>query len=589
MSRRSMNAARAEANISSPRSADVLIVDDNERNLVAIEVALAELSCRIVRARSGAEALRRLLEQDFALILLDVEMPDMNGFETAVMIRNRQRSRRVPIIFITAYSRDDEEVLHGYSLGAVDFLFKPIVPEVLRAKAGMFVELQQRTLEVSRQAELLREAERRDHERRMAEAEQRWEAEWLRRRMEDERRLAEQMAAKAGELESTVGELRRAERALKRMNDELTEADRRKDEFLAVLAHELRNPLAPLTNALELMRRSRDPQILDRARAAMTRQLSQLTRLVDDLLEVSRITSGAIELRRRPVDLAEVVAEAVATSGPLVEERRHRLEVGATCEPLAVEGDLVRLIQVVSNLLNNAARYTEPGGEIEVSCERKGDAGVVSVCDNGQGIEPEVLGQIFEPFYQRSRTRGGLGLGLTLVQRLVELHGGAVTASSPGPGKGSVFEVSFPLTSLPLPSDESDPLADEHTRPRRVVLIEDNPDILDTTRALLEQWGHEVIAAADGRSGLRLALRARPDVAFIDIGLPDVDGYDVARRLREDARMHKVRLVALSGYGQKKNRDRAFEAGFDAHIVKPARASVLQRELHCERGDLHAS
>jgi two-component system, sensor histidine kinase len=570
-----------------PPSADILVVDDNEGNLLAIEAALGELSRRLVKARSGAEALRYLLEQDFALILLDVEMPGLSGYETARLIRSRQRSMRVPIIFITAYSRDDEEVLEGYALGAVDFLFKPIVPEVLRAKASVFVELQQRTLEVSRQAELLREAQRREHERRMAEAEQRWEAEWLRRRMEDERQLAAQMAAKADELETTVRELRRAERALVTMNEELTQADRRKDEFLAVLAHELRNPLAPLTNAVEIMRRTRDPAMLTRARKAMARQLSHLTRLVDDLLEVSRITSGTIELRKQPVDLNEVIAQAAATSMPLIEERRHHLEVSPCPEPLAVEGDFVRLTQVISNLLNNAARYTDPGGAIEVHGRREGESAIVQVVDNGRGIEPDALAHIFEPFYQSCRGRGGLGLGLTLVSRLVELHRGSVKVASPGRGAGSVFEVALPLTShaIPLPADGNEISRPHGAAPRKVVLIEDHPDILDTTRALLEQWGHEVLAASDGASGLELIARVRPALALIDIGLPDIDGYEVARRVRARGELSGVRLVALSGYGQADNRARAHAAGFDAHIVKPARAEALEQELRLANGD----
>jgi two-component system, sensor histidine kinase len=572
--------------------ADILVVDDNEGNLIAIEAALGELSRQLVKASSGAEALRYLLEQDFALILLDVEMPGMNGFETARLIRSRQRTMRVPIIFVTAYSRDDDEVLHGYSLGAVDFLFKPIVPEILRAKAGVFVELHQRTLEVSLQAELLREAERREHERRMAEAEQRFEAEWLRRRMEDERRLATQMAAKADELESTVRELRRAERALVTMNEELTQADRRKDEFLAVLAHELRNPLAPITNALEILRRTRDPSMMVRARQAMARQLSHLTRLVDDLLEVSRITSGAIELRKQPVDLRDVITQAIATSMPLIEERRHELDVEKEREALAVDGDFVRLTQVISNLLNNAARYTEPDGSIKVRARREGDMAIVEVVDNGRGIEAEALAHIFEPFYQSCRGRGGLGLGLTLVRRLVELHQGSVTVSSPGRGQGSAFEVAIPLTTQPVhgATDEGE---DAHPRgrvatPRRVVLIEDNPDILDTTRALLEECGHEVLAAGDGTSGVALVIEAQPALALIDLGLPDIDGYEVARRLRARSELHGVRLVALSGYGQADNRARAYAAGFDAHIVKPARAEELEKQLDLANGDEHA-
>lgn len=268
---------------------DILVVDDDPNNLVAIEVALGDLGARLVKASSGTEALRHLLKQDFALILLDVQMPSMDGFETARLIRARDRSRHVPIIFITAHSHDDDAVLKGYDLGAVDFLFKPIVPEVLRTKASVFVELQRRSSEIARQAELLREHERREHDRSLAEARQRWEAE-----------------------------------SLRRINGKLKEADRKKDEFLALLAHELRNPLAPIVAALEVIRLAdADPALLMRSRAIIERQVVHLTRLVDDLLEVSRITNGKLELCRERIEIGAVVAQAIATSEVALQEKRH--------------------------------------------------------------------------------------------------------------------------------------------------------------------------------------------------------------------------------------------------------------------------
>src|SRR5688572_9570166 len=283
---------------------DILVIDDNPANLLAIEAALAGLGLNLVTAQSGADGLRQLLERDFALILLDIEMPGMNGFETARLVRGRLRTRHVPIIFVTAFSRDDREILEGYALGAVDFLFKPIVPEVLRAKASVFVELRRRTDEVARQAELLREAERQEHKRRLAEERQRWESEALREQMEKEKANAAATAHKAAELARTVAALERVESELMERQRQLEQADRRKNEFLALLGHELRNPLAPIVTGLELIRsRPFDDPILRKACGALERQVGHLTRLVDDLLDVSRITTGKIDLRRERVTI----------------------------------------------------------------------------------------------------------------------------------------------------------------------------------------------------------------------------------------------------------------------------------------------
>ncbi|HTE52700.1 MAG TPA: hybrid sensor histidine kinase/response regulator, partial [Kofleriaceae bacterium] len=360
-------------------SFDILVVDDNPSNLLAIEAALSGLGLNLVTAQSGADALRWLLERDFALILLDIEMPSMDGYETARLIRGRLRTRHVPIIFVTAFSRDDRDVLEGYALGAVDFLFKPIVAEVLRAKASVFVELRRQADEVARQAELLRDAERQDHARRMAEERQRWEAEALREQMEKERRGAAAMAQEATELARTVERLEQVEADLKRYSLELEEADRRKDEFLALLGHELRNPLAPIVTSIELLRsRSIPDPVVQRACQALDRQVAHLTRLVDDLLDVSRITSGKIELRRQRVALADIVDRAIALSQPELDARQQALELEVDRD-VAVDVDITRLIQVVSNLLLNAAKYSEPGRVVRVRATRDGGEATLSV------------------------------------------------------------------------------------------------------------------------------------------------------------------------------------------------------------------
>ena len=370
----------------------ILVVDDNPANLLAVEAALGDLALDMTRAQSGTEALRLLLERDFALILLDVNMPSLDGYETARLIRERKRSRHTPIIFVTAYSRDDREVLEAYQLGAVDFLFKPIVPEVLRAKASVFVELQRRSNEVAQQAELLRQNERLLHEQRMEEERRRWEEESLRRQRDEAQRAAEELALKAEELAATIDDKERIEQQLIKSNQELAAADRRKDEFLAVLGHELRNPLAPLVAGLEILKRGindgpdRGGELdrLQRTRDAMDRQVKYLARLVDDLLDVSRINSGKIELRRAPVNVQEVLEQAVGAVRPALEERRHKLQIQLPPKPLVTVADGVRVTQVVANLLNNAIRYTDEGGKIVLRCHQADD----QVDHRGAGQRP---------------------------------------------------------------------------------------------------------------------------------------------------------------------------------------------------------
>ena len=568
---------------------DILVIDDNPANLLAIEAALAGLGLNLVTAQSGADGLRQLLERDFALILLDIEMPGMNGFETARLIRGRLRTRHVPIIFVTAFSRDDREILEGYALGAVDFLFKPIVPEILRAKASVFVELRRRTDEVARQAELLREAERQDHKRRLAEERQRWESEALREQMEKEKANAATMAQKAGELARTVSALERVETELTQQKRQLEEADRRKNEFLALLGHELRNPLAPIVTGLELIRsRPVDDPILRKACGALDRQVAHLTRLVDDLLDVSRITTGKIDLRREPVALGVVVERAVAMTRPVYDQRAMTIAVDIRDRDLPVEVDVTRMVQVVSNLLINAAKYSDPGTRVELSGFRDSYDAVVRVSDEGRGIDPAVLPSIFDSFVQVAKDRGGLGVGLTLARRLVEMHRGTIRAQSDGIGRGSMFEVRIPVLvegpehivpedSLPATLVAASPAA-----ALRIVLIDDNADIRETMQQLLECLGHEVAVASDGPSGVELVLDRKPQVALVDIGLPGFDGYQVARQLRAALPAGQLRLVAMTGFGQSSDRDQALAAGFDSHLIKPARTEQIQRALRGE-------
>jgi signal transduction histidine kinase/DNA-binding response OmpR family regulator len=707
------------------------------------------LGANIVPASSGDEALRLLLEREFALILLDVQMPGMDGYETASIIRMRERTRHIPIIFITASNSSEVNVTRGYELGAVDYLFKPIVPEILKTKVAVFLDLHRKKEEVRRQAELLRQAEGREHERQLAEARAHYERSLLQQEMERERKVSEAREQRAQELARLVSEKEQAQSALHESNtrlrlladiagrllkgtdgralldsvyqqlsqhlglevfmgylaqeapgplvltahaglssglssqlarltldegvagrvatervrwvldggaastgpgpdaglepglsalacypllsqgrvlgtltfgtrlprvfteDELSlmqgvcdqvavalererligalrDADRRKDEFLAMLAHELRNPLAPVRHALEVFRmRMWQDDILQRTIASADRQVAHMTRLVDDLLDVSRITRGKVELKPIPVPLSELVEGAVQACEPIVTQRRHELSVSLPPEVVMLNVDPTRMTQVVANLLHNAAKYTPSGGRISLSAEREGDELVLHVRDTGIGLKPEMLHRVFELFVQvdpgSDRAQGGLGLGLTLVRSLVEMHGGSVSAHSEGISKGSEFTVRLPIppeTPAALALTTSVKVAaSTKLQPLHILLVEDNPDIRETLRDLLELHGHRVEEAGDGRSAVELVLSQKPQVALVDIGLPELDGYKVAELVRASAGGSHTRLVALTGYGHPEDRKRALEAGFDAHLVKPVSSDDLSQIL----------
>ncbi len=542
----------------------ILIVDDTPANLVAAEAALAPLNRTIVTASSGTQALARLLEQDFALVLLDVKMPGMDGYETARMIRARERTHHLPIIFMTAHDYDEASVLRAYELGAVDFLFKPVIAEVLRGKASVFVTLQERT------EQLAAERMERDFENRRRD----YQTEALRR--ERDRELA-------------------ANQELARLNEALAENDRRKDSFIAILGHELRNPLAPVRTCVDLIRQQPEQALATRTIDILDRQTSVLSRLVDDLLDLSRIKADKMELRPEHVDLVEIVEAALTTSRPHLDERRHVVTVDASPARIAVAADAVRLTQVICNILNNAARYTPAGGRIEITCRASADLGTVQVRDNGIGIPSELLASIFRMFVQervRSDGSGGLGLGLALAQRLVELHHGVITVASAGRDQGSVFEISIPLVGSPDALAVRKRTGDLPALPRvlhsqqraiRTVLIDDNQDAVELLSQLLQAHGIEVLTASDGRTGVALIRDARPDVALVDLGLPGLDGFGVVEALRAECPDLRTRLVALTGYGDPADHDRTKRAGFHAHLVKPATAEAI---LACVAGSI---
>ncbi|MEJ8835902.1 hybrid sensor histidine kinase/response regulator [Ramlibacter sp. AN1133] len=386
-----------------------------------------------------------------------------------------------------------------------------------------------------------------------------------------------------------------AEQDLRRLNDELAQANRRKTEFLATLAHELRNPLAPLSNGLHLMRMGASkPELLEKTRQMMERQIQHMVHLVDDLLDVARISTGKVELRRQRIDLKEVVATAVETSASLIESGHHKLHVELPSRPLPMDADPTRIAQVVSNLLNNAAKYTPEAGRITLNVRVEGNEAVLSVTDTGVGIDADAIPKVFEMFAQvpssAAKPQGGLGIGLSLVQSLVALHGGSVSATSPGAGRGSTFTVRLPLAAAESTGMEAQSAGAPATSGQlQVMVVDDNTDAAESLGVLLDIEGHAAHIAHNGAEALQIAKEHPLDVVFLDIGLPDMSGYDVARRLRMLPGLQQTMLIALTGWGTQDDRQRTREAGFDRHLTKPAELPAVEELLRAaaqaKRGD----
>ncbi|MGV3494763.1 MAG: response regulator [Ramlibacter sp.] len=534
---------------------NILIVDDEPRNLAVLESVLDDPGYRLVRATSGEAALLALMADEFAVLVLDVQMPGMNGFELAKMVKERRKTARVPIIFLTAYYTDDQHIMEGYGSGAVDYLNKPLNPAVLRSKVSVFAELYRKSREIERANRLLQ-----------AEV--------------AERRRAE---ARLSELNASLDQ-RVTERTLDLQASEarLIEAGRRKDEFLATLAHELRNPLAPLRNAAHFLKlRGPGTQDVQWAADVMDRQVSVMGRLIEDLMDVSRINQGRLELRRERLELEQAIADALETIQPQIDGSGHKLTVLHPRVKLHVNADRGRLAQVFVNLLGNAAKYTDPGGQIELQVSSEGGEAVVTIRDNGIGIPVHRLESVFDMFSQEEpalvRSRGGLGIGLSLTRKLVQMHGGTVTAHSEGPGKGSVFTVRLPATVAQAEAAQDAPAPAAANAPGllRILVADDNRDAAETLSVLLEVMGHEVRQANDGEAAVALAPAFDPQLVLLDIGMPGLNGYDTCRALRGQPGGTGRTIVAVTGWGQPQDLARAGEAGFDHHLVKPVDMQAL--------------
>jgi signal transduction histidine kinase len=555
------------------QNSSVLLVDDQPARLLSYAAILGGLGLELVSARSGPEALMRLMEKEFAVVLLDVSMPGMDGFETAAMIHDHPRFEHTPIIFVTAVHDTEFDRLRAYKVGAVDYVSVPVVPEILRSKVEVFVELQRHRRNLQRLNEQLGEANARleQHNSELL-------AERTRHLELFNRNLAAangELAASNRKLQSEITERTRAEEALKR-------ADRQKDEFLAILAHELRNPLAPIRSAVDTMHGLRsDERAFVAARAVIGRQVTHLTHLVDDLLDVSRISHGAITLARENVSVRTILQRTVETVEPLVAERRHELVVSCTDPDATVNVDSTRLIQVLSNLVDNAVKYTECGGRIELTATGADDRIQFTVRDNGRGIPPEAMANLFTMFSRAHdpASPAGLGIGLALARKLVELHGGHIEARSPGVGTELV--VTIPGSVAPAADARAgEPRTASGARvvecpKRRVLVADDNEDALAMLALLLESEGHVVCTASNGPQALEMAETFHPDIAFLDIGMPKMSGYELASRMRILPCGQRISLVALSGWGGKQDVQKALASGFDAHIAKPAPIEVL--------------
>ncbi len=671
--------ASAAANESAPAEGEapreyILLVDDRPANLMVYKSILEELGQTMITASSGEEALKLVLKHDFAVILLDVNMPTMNGFDTANLIRKRRKSASTPIIFLTAFN-DEMNIIQGYASGAVDFMPTPVIPEVLIAKVRVFIELSQMRRQAAMQAE--EKARRKAAEEaaqsfaflaRVSEGLSRSQSRgdfmralvrlpvpdladaalvWFKREGQPDRI---EWAESDGRMTASPPVLDRLEPSVNRaisenrpllfsdvvggklaygqilpltvqgethgvlvlgtrnpqteisplasdvahragvalenvmLMERIREADRRKDEFLGMLAHELRNPLGPIVNCLQLQKMlpPGDPRGVT-IRETMDRQVKHMGRLIDDLLDATRLAHGKILLRTERCDLNQIIRQTAADYKSLTDASGVALRVHTPDVPVWVEGDPTRLLQVVGNLLHNANKFSHAEGVITLSVEANGATARVSVSDTGIGIEPNMLGQVFDVFRQAEqgldRSRGGLGLGLALVKGLVALHSGSVEARSEGLNRGAEFRITLPLA---VPAEEpAAPATPANTvaEPLRILLIEDNVDAAESARMLLGHDGHEIDIAFEAETGLSKARAFLPDVILCDIGLPGMDGYQVIQKIREDREIAETYVVALTGYGRDADRKRALEAGFNLHLTKPIDWATLTAAL----------
>ena len=550
----------------SQSGARILIVDDLPEKLLVYRTLLEDLDAQIVEAHSGTEALKRVLEGEFAVILLDVNMPDIDGLETATLVRRHKNGRHTPIIFITAYA-DEMQTARGYELGAVDYILSPVIAPVIRTKVRVFVDLYEAraALALSNQELETRVTERTGELQKSNERLQAEIAERLRAEAEREALLAREKVLRA----------------------EAEELSRLKDEFLATMSHELRTPLNAIFGWITLLRTRRlDEATQERALETIERNARAQKRLIEDLLDVSRIVTGKVALELVTVDPRRVVEAALETMHPAAQAKGLKivplLDIGAG----TVRGDFARLQQIVCNLLSNAIKFTDAGGHVEVCLARRNGEVEISIADSGQGIKPEFLPLVFDRFRQEdgsiSRRHGGLGLGLAIVRHLVELHAGSVDAQSAGEGKGARFIVRLPVREANLmPRVTEAPTNGIVTAAMlmgvRLLVVDDDPGARELISGMLEGFGAQVSVAESGQAALSLLFAQRPDVLIADLGMPGMDGYALIEQVRAlDPDFGGLTpAVAVTAYASPQDRLRALQAGYQNHVAKPVEAEEL--------------
>jgi signal transduction histidine kinase len=555
------------------KQVNILVVDDRDENLMAVEAVLNDPGYRLVRARSGRDALKEVLDQDFALILLDVVMPGVDGYETATLIRERPRSRQTPIIFLTANDWGAQHVFRGYTVGAVDYLVKPVPADVLRSKVAVFVELFNR-----------QEALRIGHE----ELEQRI--------AERTRELAQTNTALSAEVEERKKIEKERVQLLRREQAARLEAERAnrlKDEFLATLSHELRTPLNAIMGwAHVLGQTAHDRDTVTRAAAVIRQNATAQSQLIDDILDVSRIVGGKLVLDTTLVPLHGVIDAAIDALAPAAAAKSIDVNREIDCE-IGVIGDRDRLQQIIWNLVSNAVKFTPKGGKVSVRCRQaEGDA-QIEVADSGIGISPEFLPYVFDRFRQAdssmSRRHSGLGLGMAIVRHLTELHGGTVSVESGGENKGTTFRVSLSRHTGAAPAVPETPFRRQEQQAAEaeletlngvhVLIVEDDADSRNVLAVLLQRLGALVEAVASAKEAYERVSNRRPDVLVSDIGMPEEDGYSLMRRVRQLGGERKLPSIALTAYARKQDADEAIASGYDCHLPKPVAPADLIRAI----------
>jgi signal transduction histidine kinase len=524
----------------------VLVAARHGADDAALEFGITSSGCRVVRAGDPEAARAALTRDEVALALIDMSWPA--AVTLAADLRERWRTQPLPLIFLADPSSGRDEELRAYRAGAVDWIARPVHPDVLCAKVTMFAALHR-----------------------------------ARRRTASGAGSRDPVTAGRRHAEVDVDGRLSAADAAGATAVAVEASERRRDDFLAALAHELRNPLAPIRAAVELMHlEDTPPAMFAHARDVVERQVEHLSRLIEDLVDVSRLTHDQIVLRMTPVTIDAVVAAAVETSRPIIEERRHRLDVDLPPGDVWLDADLPRLAQALANVVINAAKYTPPGGDIAIRAQVYGSRVTMAVEDTGIGIAADILPRVFDMFVQDrsvAGSTGGIGMGLTLARRLVRMHGGTLVVESEGPGCGSIFRMDLPVVSAPATRPAEPPPAAAASRTHRVLVVDDNADAAEMIVAMLRVWGQQTAIAFDGASAIAEGDRLHPDIVLLDIGLPQMDGYETVRRMRARPWGATALIVAITGWGRADDRDRTRAAGFDRHLVKPVAPAALEALL----------